>query len=203
PYRNLITTMVWVTWWVGFAFVCALVGDLWALASPLGIPFKGFLRYPKQLGGWPAVVLFFAFAWAELVWRDKDVPLYLASVVLAYALLTWIGAACFGTEAWLRYGEAFSIAFGVFGRFAPLYGQDHVLRLRLPGAGLLANERVPVSIAVFVLLMLSSVTCDGFFETPLMRSLETAEVGSPPVASALFPALRWGLAKSHAHAATP
>src|SRR5262249_27146512 len=64
PYRNLITTMVWVTWWVGFAFVCALVGDLWALASPLGIPFKGFLRYPKQLGGWPAVVLFFAFAWA-------------------------------------------------------------------------------------------------------------------------------------------
>ena len=196
PYRNLITTMVWVTWWVGFAFVCALVGDLWALASPLRIPFKGFFGYPKRLGAWPAVVLFFAFAWAELVWRDKDVPAYLASVVLAYALLTWIAAACFGTEAWLRNGEAFSIAFGVFGRFAPLHGQDRALRLRLPGAGLIADERVPVSIAVFVLLMLSSVTCDGFFETPLMRSLETAVLGSPPLAAALFAASEWGLDES-------
>ena len=35
PYANLITTMVWVMWWVGFAFVCALVGDLWALVNPL------------------------------------------------------------------------------------------------------------------------------------------------------------------------
>ena len=196
PYRNLITTMVWVTWWVGFAFVCALIGDLWALASPLRIPFKGFLGYPKQLGAWPAVVLFFGFAWAELVWRDKDVPAYLASVVLAYALLTWIAAACFGTEAWLRNGEAFSIAFGVFGRFAPLHAKNDVLSLRAPGAGLIADERVPVSVAVFVLLMLSSVTCDGFFETPLMRSLETAVLGSPPLASALFAASEWGLDES-------
>ena len=196
PFRNLITTMVWVTWWVGFAFVCALVGDLWALASPFRIPLKGFLRYPTRLGAWPAVALFFAFAWAELVWRDKDVPAYLASVALGYALLTWTAAACFGTEAWLRNGEAFSIAFGVFGRFAPLYGQDHVLRVRLPGAGLLADERVPVSIAVFVLLMLSSVTCDGFFETPLMRGLETAALSSPRLASALFTASEWGLDES-------
>jgi hypothetical protein len=34
-YRNLITTMVWIIWWVGLAFVCALVGDLWALVNPL------------------------------------------------------------------------------------------------------------------------------------------------------------------------
>jgi hypothetical protein len=195
-YRNLITTMVWVTWWVGFAFVCALVGDLWALANPLRIPFKGFLRYPEWIGAWPAVVLFFGFAWAELVWHDKDVPAYLASVVLGYALLTWVAAAFFGTETWLRNGEAFSIAFAVLGRFAPLYAQGGTLRVRVPGAGLLADERVPVSIAVFVLLMLSSVTCDGFFETPLMRSLETAALSSAPLASALFTASGWGLDES-------
>jgi hypothetical protein len=197
PYRNLIVTMVWVTWWVGFAFVCALAGDLWALASPFHIPpFKGFLRYPGQLGAWPAIVLFFAFAWLELVWHDKDVPAYLASAVLGYAVLTWTAAAVFGTEAWLRNGEAFSIAFGVLGRFAPLYAQGGTLRVRVPGAGLLADERVPVSLAVFVLLMLSSVTCDGFFETPLMRSLETAALSSPRLASALFTASEWGLDES-------
>jgi len=197
PYRNLITTMVWVTWWVGFAFVCALVGDLWAVASPFRIPpFGGILRYPKRLGAWPAVVLFFAFAWAELVWRDKDVPMYLAAAVLGYAVLAWGGMLLFGTQAWLRNGEAFSIAFGILGRFAPLHAKNHVLRLRAPGAGLIVEERVPVAIAVFVLLMLSSVTCDGFFETPLMRSLETAALGSPPLASALFTLSEWGLDES-------
>jgi hypothetical protein len=44
--------------------------------------------------------------------------------------------------------------------------------------------------------MLSSVTCDGFFETPLMRSLETAALSSPPLASALFAASEWGLDES-------
>ena len=196
PYRNLVVAMVWVTWWVGFAFVCALVGDLWALASPFHVPFKGLLSYPRQLGAWPAVVLFFGFAWAELVWHGKDVPAYLASAALGYAVLTWTAMAVFGAEAWRRNGEAFSIAFGVLGRFAPLHAQGGALHVRLPGAGLLADERVPVSLAVFVLLMLSSVTCDGFFETPLMRSLETAALASPPVASALFTLSEWGLDES-------
>ena len=194
PYRNLITTMVWVTWWVGFAFVCALVGDLWALANPFRFPtFPPRGEYPSWLGAWPAVLLLFGFAWAELVWHEKDVPTYLASAVLGYAALTWTAMAVFGTDAWLRNGEAFSIAFGVLGRFAPLYARDGTLHVRPPGAGLLADERLPVPIAVFVLLMLSSVTCDGFFETPLMRRLETAALASPPVASALFSASEWGL----------
>ena len=197
PYRNLITTMVWVVWWVGFAFVCALAGDLWALVNPFSIPpGKARLTYPPRLGAWPAVVLFFGFAWAELVWRDNDVPAYLASAIVGYSLLTWLGMLLFGREQWLRSGEAFSIAFGILGRFAPLYGERRELRLRPPGAGLLARERVPVSLAVFVLLMLASVTCDGFFETPLMRSLETAVHASPALASALFNLSEWGLDES-------
>jgi hypothetical protein len=197
PYRNLITTMVWVTWWVGFAFVCALVGDFWAAANPFLFPaLPPRLKYPSWLAAWPAVVLFFAFAWAELVWHDKDVPAYLASAVLGYAFLTWSAMAFFGTHAWLENGEAFSLAFGVLGRFAPLCARGGTLCVRAPGAGLLTDERVPVSIAVFVLLMLSSVTCDGFFETPLMRSLETAALSSPPLALALFTASEWGLDES-------
>ena len=195
-YRNLITTMVWIVWWVGFAFVCALIGDLWALASPFRLLPSGRLAYPARLGAWPAVVLFFLFAWAELVWRENDVPAYLAAALAGYAVLTCLGMLLFGRDAWEKGGEAFAVAFGILGRFAPLYSEGGELRLRPPGAGLLTDAPVHASLAVFVLLMLSSVTFDGFLETPLMRSVETAALGSPALASALFRLSEWGLDES-------
>ncbi|MFQ5899843.1 MAG: hypothetical protein ACE5JN_16580, partial [Candidatus Methylomirabilia bacterium] len=34
PLRNLAPTLVWVIWWVGLAYVSALLGNLWALINP-------------------------------------------------------------------------------------------------------------------------------------------------------------------------
>src|SRR6516225_3446677 len=34
PYKNLAPTMVWVIGWVGLAYVCAFVGNLWAVINP-------------------------------------------------------------------------------------------------------------------------------------------------------------------------
>ncbi|MFL6663949.1 MAG: hypothetical protein ACJ8G7_17385, partial [Rhizobacter sp.] len=150
------------------------------------------LPYPARLGAWPAVVLFFAFAWVELLWADKDVPSRLAAAVLGYALVTWIGMALFGVETWRRRGDAFVLAFGVLGRFAPLDVKNASaleparLRLRPYAAGLLADDDVPASLVVFVLLMLSTVTFDGFHQTPLMEQIETAAQTSRPIAEALF-----------------
>ena len=104
PYENLITTMVWVIWWVGFAFACALVGNLWALVNPMRTIFVwaewGFARvtgggslsrnkpYPRGLQTWPGVVFFIVFAWAELVWGANDVPRNLAIAILGYSAVT-------------------------------------------------------------------------------------------------------------------
>ncbi len=49
--------------------------------------------------------------------------------------------------------------------------------LRPPGAGLLRNEPVSPSMMVFVLLMLSTVTFDGFMGTPAWATLEGALAG--------------------------
>jgi hypothetical protein len=218
PYRNLITTMVWVVWWVGVAFACALVGDLWTLVNPWRTVFAwmegGFaaltkgrrlslaLAYPSRLGAWPAVLLFLAFAWGELIWGDKDVPSRLALVVLAYSLITWAGMFLFGREQWLENGEAFTIAFGVLSRFAPLAFVPPApaiarrLELRPYGAGLLSERPVRGSAMVFVLLMLATVTFDGFQETPAMQRVETLAQSSHAVSSWLFDLSEWGLDES-------
>jgi len=212
PYSNLTTTMIWVVWWVGFAFVCALVGDLWALVNPLRTIFawceslyarltggRSLARarpYPTWLGAWPGVALFLCFAWAELVWQQNDVPRYLAIAMLAYAAVTWCGMFLFGREVWLGNGEAFAIAFGILGRFAPVGAAPRALNLRPPGAGLLTDRPVPVSFLVFVMLMLASVTFDGFLETPLSQRMAASVQKSRAVATLLFELSEWGLDES-------
>jgi hypothetical protein len=204
--------MIWVVWWVGFAFVCALIGDLWALVNPMrtifgwceslyarlagGRPLARAFSYPARLGAWPGVALFLGFAWAELVWQQNDVPRYLACAMLGYAAVTWVGMFSYGRETWLANGEAFSIAFGVLARFAPLGGAPHQLALRPPGAGLLTHRPVRLSFLVFVVLMLATVTFDGFQETPLNRQLATAVQQTPAIARILFELSEWGFDES-------
>jgi hypothetical protein len=136
PYKNISTTFVWVIWWVGMMFVNTFVGDVWALTNPWNALFAAaertlrFLRpgarltldrpYPERLGVWPAVLLFLAFAWLELIWGQGEVPRKLAVVIIGYSLLTWIGMIVFGRRAWLVHGEAFTVVFSTFARFAPV-----------------------------------------------------------------------------------
>jgi len=135
PFKNIAPTLVWVIWWVGFAYVSGLVGDLWAVINPWKAVYAAaeyFVRYnkpnarlslsvtyPKWLGDWPAVFLFLWFVWAELVWPASDVPTSLAYAVIIYSCITWVGMFVFGKHIWLRHGEVFSLAFSLLARFAP------------------------------------------------------------------------------------
>lgn len=202
PNANIITILVWVVWWVGFAFVCALVGNLWALVNPIrtlfvwaeaafseltgGRSLSRNLPYPSWLKTWPGVVQLAGFAWAELVWGGNGVPGSLANAMLSYSVVNWAGMFVWGREIWLRNGDAFSIAFGILSRFAPLDApatsdrfEGRALILRPPGAGLMADHAVTFSFLVFVLLLLSTVTFDGYLETPLYRGIAIALYTSP------------------------
>jgi hypothetical protein len=184
---NIAPTLVWIIWWAGMAYVSALVGDVWRVLNPFEACFRGAdalarrltgeglsneRPYPAWLGAWPAVVLFALFAWFELASGRAAEPRLLALGALGYAVVTWTGMVVYGREAWLRHGEAFAVAFDVLARFAPIEpraGEDGRTRLhlRVPGSGLLAEGPVHLSLAVFVLLMLSTVTYDGLTATPL------------------------------------
>jgi hypothetical protein len=82
----------------------------------------------------------------------------------------------------------FSIAFGILARFAPLDvpatepGEDRQFNLRPPGAGLAADRAVTFSLLVFVMVMLSTVTFDGYLETSMFRASTLALYTSPSLA---------------------
>ena len=230
PAKNLAPTLVWVIWWVGLAYVSALGGNLWALINPWRVlfgwaevlyrwvaPGRGLSRhwsYPHALGAWPGVLLFLAFAWVELVFQGAAVPANLAVMALVYSGITWTGMFLFGKDTWLRYGEAFSLAFGLLARFAPTEvrvrdpricracclacrDRDGVCidcyacfaradatqrewNLRPYAVGLARNEGVSVSEMVFVLLLLATVTFDGFLATPVWAEIRNTLHGFLP-----------------------
>ena len=126
--------------------------------------------YPRWLGVWPSCGLFLLFAWLELVAPGRDVPRNVAIAILIYSVFTWVGFAIFGRDTWLKHGEVFSVAFGLFGRFAPLdFTNDGRWRVSLRpfATGLLPRTPLEPSMTAFSLLMLGTVTVDGFMETPL------------------------------------
>jgi hypothetical protein len=230
PTRNLAPVFVWIVWWVGFAYISAMVGDLWAVVNPwsaifswadrlsrrLGAgPLSLGVRYRAWLGVWPATVLFGAFAWAELVYAGRSLPAKLALMILVYSLIAWAGMLTFGRHAWIRYGDPFAVTFGLLARFAPTEVRvtssagcrgceeecdttatdcvgcgacfaravpaSRQLNLRPYGVGLLRTGDVSRSLVVFVLMLLSTVTYDGFTATPAWSTIE----------SSLYPKLAW------------
>jgi hypothetical protein len=132
---NFAPTFVWVIWWVGLSLFTAFVGNLWPLVNPWRVVFdwaEGLVRrlgyrdgleldepYPEALGIWPAVGLYLVFVWIENVFSGSYVPRNIALFALVYSLITLYGMAFFGKETWLRRGDAFSVFFGLLGRFAP------------------------------------------------------------------------------------
>jgi len=135
PFHNIAPTFIWIIWWVGLAYLCALLGNLWAPLNPWAsvarvtgdvyrrlagsASTRPLLPWPARLGQWPAVLLFAWFVWAELIWPASDAPREVAQAILGYSLITWAGMLVFGRRTWLTNGEAFSVAFGLIARFAP------------------------------------------------------------------------------------
>lgn len=211
PYRNFNMTFFWVVFVLGFAYLTALIGDLYAainpwqtLASLAARVRRGFgdgrIAYPQRLAYWPALALFMLFIWVELFGftRPHSLALWLAGYTLLNLFAVWL----FGAQTWFRHGEFFAVFLRLTARMAPIdYAPRRHLRLRLPFAGLLQERAAAWSLLVFVLFMLSSTAFDGLRATKTWYMLFwgdfsgywTQLLGAPPIH--LYPQLRsWYLA---------
>ncbi|WP_421696084.1 hypothetical protein [Aestuariivirga sp.] len=179
PLENLLPLFVWTVWWVEIVMLHTLFGNMWEAINPFtGLhaliarhwgraPGPAPLAYPAWLSYWPAVLIFFGFAWFQLVFPAPEDPGILASVIITYLLLSLVAVLAFGPRQWLGKADPFALFLAQLGAAAPL-GRGGP---RLPGAGLLALPALPLSGMLFVLLTLSAITFDGFSNTFLWLSM--------------------------------
>jgi hypothetical protein len=177
--ENLVTTWMWIVIWIAIPLSVAIIGDWTQPANPFAFLAKlvdsGRLRaavlggpeplnWPEAVGWWPAAVLFFGAACAELIFNlTATIPHVTALLLVGYAALSTVCGFLFGAQ-WLRRGEMFTVLYDTWGRMG-------YFRFGAPGRRGFAGgleirfARHPSRIA-FVLLMLLNVNFDGLLATP-------------------------------------
>ncbi len=173
PAENLLPLTIWTLWWVVLVLLHPIFGNLWAKLNPFcgvhallnrvlgGRLEPPPLRMPDGLAYWPALLMFAAFAWFQLVDAGPQDPPRLAFIVALYAAATLLAVVICGPSAWLGKGDPFGVFLAQLGAAAPLTRAG----MRLPGAGLLLLAPLPIAGTLFVLLTLSSISFDGFANT--------------------------------------
>jgi hypothetical protein len=173
PLGNPLPLFVWTFWWVGLVSLQGLVGNHWRYTNPwTGLAFflskatdtRAPWRYPRWLGHWPAVILFLGFAAFLLADPAPADPTRLAAFAGLYWYVAFLGLVLFG-PAWLVRAEALTVLMRAYGRMG-LFGP----RGRRTGMGLwgwqtLKGPLPPVSLAVFILILLGTGSFDGLNET--------------------------------------
>jgi hypothetical protein len=173
-FFNLAPWLVYVTFWVGLAFVHALLGNWWATLSPWDSLARFFAigdepkrAYPAAWGVWPASILLLGFVMLELVVPDGGSPRVLGWAIVTYSAITLLGMHLYGRDAWNRGGEAFAVYFGLLARIAPLARRnDERVVLRPPLSGL-ASLRPQPGLVAMAMVVIGSTTFDGFTGTQL------------------------------------
>ena len=201
--ENLVPTVFWLVIWIAVPLSCGVLGDWTRPVNPFAalaalcdrpglrrviLGSEETVAWPSWLGWWPATVLFFGLACAELVFNlTATLPRHTAAGLACYALICAIGGLLFG-ERWTQRGEVFSVLFSTWGRLG-------YFRFGAPGrpgftGGLDTGfEPVPSRVA-FVLLLLISVNFDGLLATPSWSSLERRTLGLVAQDSARLEAFR-------------
>ena len=179
-FVNPAEYVVWIFFWAMLVILSGLVGNLFQYLNPWTaiydaaarlLPFKPVWTMP-DVGVWPAAAAYFAFACLELTSGMANRPVIVAVAAVAYTVITVAGMVLFGRQAWLEHCEAFTILFGIVGRFGPLEaerdesGKVSAVYVRPWGVGLLKSAPSGWDRVLFVILMLSTLAFDGISATP-------------------------------------
>lgn len=201
PTVSFAILVVWAGWWAGYTMSVYLLGNTWPAVNPWRaltslLPQRSTRAYPHQLGAWPSIVGLLGLVWLEVVSPVAQSPQLLAGVILAYSIVTLIGAAVYGEDEWFTYADPISRVFRWYGRVAPLQRTESGIDITLPSTALTREswrrgatetetktETNGTRGTVFVIALLWATTYDGLISTPAWATVSQAIVGSgvPPL----------------------
>jgi len=187
-FYNPAEYFVWIFFWAMLVIFSGLVGNLWYLLNPWTAIYDAAARVTPvrspwklpEVGVWPAAALYFSFACLELTSSMSSRPQIVAVAAVVYSIITLAGMFLFGRNHWLEHCEAFTVLFGIVGRFGPVEternesGRVRTVYLRPWGAGLLQPIQAGWDRVGFVILMLSTLAFDGILSTPAWQDFTVA-----------------------------
>ena len=185
--ENIVPSFFWLAVWVATPISCGIIGDWTRAVNPFAalarvcdrpalrsalLGDEGVVRWPRWLGWWPAVALFFTVACGELIYNGTaTLPAFTAWALVVYALVSGVAGLLFGAHAWTERGELFSVLFATWGRLGWFrFGAEG---RRGFGGGLEVPFEAHPSRVTFVLMLLVSVSFDGLLSTPAWKTLRT------------------------------
>ena len=186
---NISVTFFWVIFLVGFTYVTAILGNVWKFINPFRTlielaektshkAFTPRISYPAKLGYFPALLIYIAIIWLELLFdRFGTTPGNISLMLSGYVVLSLVGAYIIGKDIWFRYVDFFSVYFRLIAKLSPLAYRQGSIILRWPFSGLMDNDKKSFSLLLFILFMLSSTSFDGFTETKQYDSLRSSLPG--------------------------
>jgi hypothetical protein len=195
PDRNYAITFFFVTVWIGFPFLSALLGDIFptfnpwrAIARAAGGGYRLAARremphlvYPERLGRWPAAVGLLGFVWLEVVYGSSGgvavglEPHAAGVAACVYSVYTLVMMGLFGTEKWCSRGEIFSVYFGMFSQLAPFGVKDGRIGRRRPLAAATHWARDVRGSTAVVIASIATTSFDGAEDGAYKPALEHVE----------------------------
>jgi hypothetical protein len=188
PELSPAESLTWIYFWAGLVLLSGLVGNLWYLLNPWAAIYDAVTRLVHlgpvwklpRVGVWPAAAAYFSFACLELTTGMANQPRVVALTALAYSAVTLAGMILFGRDEWLEHCEAFTVLFGIIGKFGPIEaeraedGTFSAVYVRPWGVGLLQPGPSGWDRMFFVILMLSTLAFDGIIGTSAWQDFNVA-----------------------------
>lgn len=194
-YANFNMTFFWIVFVLLFAYLTALVGDVFRLISPWRVlsdqlPMRwrqGRWQYPASWSYWPAFLLYLGFIVVELF--GKTSPQSLAWILIGYTVFNLLGVRLYGQQSWFRHVEFFGVFLRLIALMAPLSWEGGRVCWRMPFSGLAGLRAESTSLVLFIIFMLASTAFDGLHSTAAWVALFWADplnlmtpfLGNPPI----------------------
>lgn len=174
PLVNMLPLSIWTFWWIAIFMMHSVFGNIWSWINPWSGLYNRLLKnigfgieLPRQIGCWPAIIVFIAFYGFIIADIAPDDPARLSNFVLGYLIFTFLGTIVFGTESWFKQVECFTILFSFLAQLSPFKINPHGRgwHIGLPGWQALRQRKIPLTQALFLLSVLGSGSFDGVNET--------------------------------------